>query len=115
MMLTITSFTMLFPTQSNINDVFSCTNPLTAARSQTPISEPLQTRTAKPQFSVWSVTEDAKNKANTLSQEAQREIKKASAAAQAKTGQIELYSAKYYAACTFGGLAACVGILERQH
>ncbi len=103
---------MLFPT-SAINEVFSCRHPLTAARSQEPTPKPLQTKTARPQFSIWSVTEDAKSKANALSEEAQREIKKASAAAQAKTGQIELYSAKYYAACTFGGLVACVGIVER--
>ncbi len=33
---------------------------------------------------------------------------KASAKAQAKTGGIELYSGKYYAACTVGGILACV-------
>ncbi len=103
---------MLFPT-SAINEVFSCRHPLTVAGSHEPTPKPLQTKTARPQFSIWSVTEDAKSKANALSEEAQREIKKASAAAQAKTGQIELYSAKYYAACTFGGLAACVGTVEK--
>lgn len=112
MILTLSSFTMLFPTQDSLNEVFSCRHPLTAARPQTPISKPLQTRIAKSQFSIWSVSEDVKSKANSLSEEAQREIKKASEAAQAKTGQIELYSAKYYAACIFGGLVACVGILE---
>lgn len=98
---------MLFPTQNSLSEVFSCRHPLTAAKPRTTTPEPLQTRTAKTQFSIWSVTEDAKSKANALSEEAQREIKKASAAAQAKTGQIELYSANYYAACTFGGLIAC--------
>ena len=105
-------FIMLFPT-SAINEVFSCRHPLTVAGSQEPNPKPLQTKTARAQFSILSVTEDAKSKANALSEEAQRELKKASAAAQAKTGQIELYSAKYYAACTFGGLVACVGIVER--
>jgi len=33
---------------------------------------------------------------------------KASAIAQAKTGGIELYSGKYYASCTVGGILACV-------
>ena len=59
---------------------------------------------------AFSAAEDAKGKAQALSAEAQREIQKASSAARAKTGEIELYSAKYYAACTFGGLIACVGI-----
>ena len=102
---------MLFPS-SAINQVFSCTHPLAAARSQESTSKPLQIETARPQFSIWSVTEDAKSKANALSQEAQREIQNASAAAQAKTGQIELYSAKYYAACITGGLVACVGTVK---
>ncbi|KAK6842820.1 hypothetical protein PG987_003680 [Apiospora arundinis] len=35
------------------------------------------------------------------------EFDKASAATKAKTGQLELYSGGYYAACTFGGLMAC--------
>ena len=43
-----------------------------------------------------------------LSDAAAAEYQKASATAQAKAGKIELYSAKYYAACTFGGLMACV-------
>lgn len=104
-------FIMLFPS-SAINQVFSCRHPLAAAKSQESTSKPLQIENARPQFSIWSVTEDAKSKANALSQEAQREIQKASAAAQAKTGQIELYSAKYYAACIAGGLVACVGTIE---
>jgi solute carrier family 25 phosphate transporter 3 len=54
------------------------------------------------------VVDDAKDKANALSAEAAKEFEKASAKAQAKTGHIELYSAQYYAACTFGGLLACV-------
>ena len=58
---------------------------------------------------AFSAAEDATNKAQALGVEAQREIQKASAAARAKTGEIELYSAKYYGACTFGGLIACVG------
>lgn len=55
-----------------------------------------------------------KSKAGALSNEAQKEIAKASSAAQAKTGQIELYSAKYYAACTFGGLVACVSVQDHE-
>ncbi len=59
-------------------------------------------------YSAYSVVDDAKNKAQKLSAEATKEFEKAAAAAQAKTGSIELYSAKYYAACTFGGTLACV-------
>lgn len=100
---------MLFPNSSAVNEVFSCRHPLKAARSQEPTSKPLYIQRAGPKFSIWSVAEDAQSKANVLSEEAQREIRKASAAAQAKTGQIELYSAKYYTACISGGLMACVG------
>lgn len=58
-------------------------------------------------YSSWDIAEDAKNKAAGLSDAAQKELQKASAMAQAKTGTIELYSGKYYATCTFGGLMAC--------
>ena len=103
---------MLFPTSGAVNQVFSSRHPLTAARSQESTPKPLQIKDTGSQFPIWSVSEDTKSKVNALSEEAQREIKKASATAQAKTGQIELYSAKFYAACTFGGLLACVGIVE---
>jgi len=58
-------------------------------------------------YPVASITEDAKAKAQKLSAEAQAELSKASKATQAKTGQIELYSAKFYIASSFGGLLAC--------
>lgn len=67
---------------------------------------PLQ---ARPElYGAWSVVDNAKDKAVKLSNEATKEFEKASSAAQAKAGKIELYSGKYYAACTFGGLMACV-------
>ncbi|KAM0804062.1 putative mitochondrial phosphate carrier protein [Usnea florida] len=99
---------MLFPSSGAINVVFSSRHPLTAARShESPSPKPLQAKDHGPKFSIWSVAEEAQSKANLLSEEAQREIKRASAAAQAKTGQIELYSPQFYAACSFGGLIAC--------
>ena len=67
---------------------------------------PYQARTDL--YPAWSVVDDAKKKANALSAEATKEFEKASSKALAKTGQIELYSAKFYAACTVGGLLACV-------
>ena len=93
---------ILYPTQGALSDVFSSRHPLTRPEPQQPLR--------KPRFTAWSVAEDAKSKANALSEKAQQEIREASASTRAKTGQIELYSAKYYAACTFGGLIACVGI-----
>ncbi|KAI5847360.1 mitochondrial phosphate carrier protein [Morchella snyderi] len=47
------------------------------------------------------------SEARKLSAEAQSELAHASQAAQRKAGPIPLYSAKYYAACTLGGLFAC--------
>ena len=97
---------VLFPSQIALNEAFSYKYPFQ------PNPEPQRKSLPKPDFSVRSVTEDAKSKASALSQEAKAEITKASSKAQAKTGQIELYSGKYYAACIAGGLIACVGILE---
>lgn len=78
-----------------------------ATNSNSPMkATPLQ---ARPElYGAYSVVDNAKDKAAKLSNEATREFEKASSAAQAKAGKIELYSGKYYAACTFGGLLACV-------
>lgn len=107
---------LLFPSQDTLHDVFhpavpfgrrlatpkTYSNPVTSKRT------PLQARTEL--YPTWSAVDDVKNKANALSAEATKEFEKASAAAQSKAGKIELYSSKYYAACTFGGLLACVSI-----
>ncbi|KAA8570331.1 hypothetical protein EYC84_002632 [Monilinia fructicola] len=89
----------IFPSQNTLHDVFHSPIP-------TPKRTPLQARSEL--YTTWSVIDDAKNKANALSAEATKEFDKASASAKAKAGTIELYSPKYYAACTFGGLLACV-------
>ena len=94
---------ILFPSQTALNEAFLNNYPYRTSQS-TPKPRP------KPDYSIWSVTEDAKSKANALSHEAAAELSKASSRAQAKTGEIELYSGKFYAACIVGGLAACVGI-----
>ena len=96
---------MLYPTQSALAEAFSSRHIL-----RQPIQEPPHKTTPRPDFSIWNVAEDVKSKANALSAEAKAEIAKASSVAQPKAGQIELYSPTYYAACTFGGLIACVGI-----
>src|SRR5271155_3304923 len=92
----------LFPTQSCLSEVFGISSPFPkpASRSPPPLSSPI--------FSSWSVAEDVKTKGAQLSDAATAEFEKASAKAQAKAGKIELYSAKYYAACTVGGILACV-------
>ncbi|KAK2005089.1 mitochondrial carrier [Colletotrichum falcatum] len=64
---------------------------------------------ARPElYGAFSTVDDVKSKAKQLSAEAAAEFDKASAKAQsAAGGKIELYSGKYYAACTVGGLLAC--------
>lgn len=94
---------VLFPSQSALNEAFPSRHGLLQPAPETP-----HQKLPRPNFSIWSVAEDAKSTARSLSAEAKAEISKASSAAQAKTGTIELYSTKYYAACTFGGLLACV-------
>ena len=75
---------------------------------QRPVSGPTPFQARTELYPAYSVVEDAKDKAQKLGSEATKEFEKASAKAQAKAGHIELYSGKYYAACTFGGLMACV-------
>lgn len=60
---------------------------------------PYQARTDL--YPAYSIIED---KAKKLSADATAEFNKA------KTGKLELYSGKYYAACTFGGMLACVSL-----
>lgn len=105
---------LLFPSQGTLHDVFhpaipfgrSPTGPELKPAQYAHKRTPLEARSEF--YPTWSVIDDAKNKTKALSAEAQKEFEKASAKAQAKAGHIELYSAKYYAACTFGGLLACV-------
>lgn len=106
---------LLFPSQDALHDVFHPAVPF--GRPAVPKTQPAPTGDKRSPFQArselypaWSVVDDAKNKANALSTEATKELEKASAKAQAKASHIELYSAKYYAACTFGGLLACVSI-----
>lgn len=98
----------LFPTQCVLQDTFASQSAFPYRISHYPSNrEPAKSSQTR-LFSAWSAVDDVKSKANALSDEAQKEISKASAAAQRKTGQIELYSAKFYAVATFGGLVACV-------
>ena len=102
---------LTFPTQNTLQQLFVARSPW--SQQQLPPLEATQSsyRARKDLFPAWSAADDVKSKASQLSNEAQKEFQKASSLAQAKAGKIELYSAKYYAACTLGGLLACVGAL----
>lgn len=50
-------------------------------------------------YQSWSVTEDAKQKTQQLSDAAVKEFSKAQNTAQSTVGHMELYSGKYYATC----------------
>lgn len=105
---------LLFPTQGTLSDTFSSKLPFGQADSSAQLNKRSAQTSPADRYSTWSASEDIKNKASALSQEAASELRKSSQAIQARTGQIELHSAKYYAACTFGGLLACVGILAEH-
>lgn len=96
----------MFPTFSTLSQAFAGCSPLPQRLPDTP-SKPTEWTAQQDRYPVWSVTDDAKKKAEALSSTAAAEIQKASLKAQDKTGHIELYSPKYYAACTFGGVMAC--------
>lgn len=76
---------------------------------QSPPEKPAVALTPKRQlFPAMSAIDDVKKKASAVSNEASREFDIASQKAQGKTGKIEPWSAKYYAACITGGTLACV-------
>lgn len=95
----------LYPNRDTLQA--SLTNPATSPRIQSGAT-PWQARTEL--YPAFSIVDDTKDKAKKAGNEATKELEKAShqAKAQVKSGQIELYSGRYYAACTFGGLLACV-------
>ena len=100
---------LLFPTQGTLHDIFAQSSPISKRTSD--LSTPKSSYQARTDlYPAWSAVDDMKSKAGSMSNEAQKEIQKASQAARAEAGQIELYSVKYYAACTLGGMLACVGI-----
>ncbi|KAI0021034.1 mitochondrial carrier domain-containing protein [Xylariomycetidae sp. FL0641] len=92
----------LFPSQHTLAQSFG-SSPL--APRAPPRTSATVNSSSKPTY--WGAAYSVTDKAKELSAEAQAEFDKASKAAQAKAGKIELYSGKYYAACTFGGLLAC--------
>ncbi|CRK20077.1 hypothetical protein BN1708_001039 [Verticillium longisporum] len=97
----------LYPQRDTFQSCFA--SPLAPAAPKRTSLAPGSTKyQARPElYGAYSTVDDVKGKAQKLSSEAAKEFEKASAAAQAKAGRIELYSGRYYAACTFGGLMAC--------
>ncbi len=106
---------LLFPTQGTLSDTFSSKLPFGHAERLPPETTVSPGTSPSDRYSAWSPAEDLKNKAGALSQEAAAELKRSSQAIHARTGQIELHSAKYYATCTLGGLLACVGLRPGHH
>ncbi|KAF2164383.1 hypothetical protein M409DRAFT_25261 [Zasmidium cellare ATCC 36951] len=92
----------LFPSMSALSATFGNATPYAMNTQPAP-----QRKSIAHLYQSWDVTEDAQKKATQLSDAAAKELQKASSAAQDKVGKIELYSGKYYATCTFGGLMAC--------
>ncbi|KAE8382816.1 mitochondrial carrier domain-containing protein [Aspergillus bertholletiae] len=96
----------MFPSEDIISSTFSSQHPLDQSRKQSQFLGAPETRRREP-FPAWSVVDDTKSKANAFAKEASREFNIASQKAQEKTGKIEPWTPKYYAACTVGGLLAC--------
>ncbi|KAK0259915.1 Cu/Pi carrier [Friedmanniomyces endolithicus] len=103
----------LFPSTSALSATFGASSPFHTRQQQqqqqqqsAPVKRsPYVARTEL--YQAWDALEDAKKKTQQIGNEVVKEYTKASNVAQAKAGHIELFSAKYYAACTFGGLMAC--------
>ncbi|TKX23588.1 hypothetical protein C1H76_4100 [Elsinoe australis] len=98
----------LFPGHDTLSGTFGASSVLNLDKTQSTSASKAPTRFDRTDiFQTWSVADDAKAKAQQLGEVAVKDFEKASAAAQAKAGAIPLYSGKYYAACTFGGMLAC--------
>lgn len=98
----------LFPSYETLQHTFGGPYSRTRPQSKPAPSGPTPYQARTDLYPAYSIVDDAKDKAKKLSAEATREFEAASQKAQAKSGQIELFSGKYYAACTFGGMLACV-------
>ncbi|KAF2435861.1 mitochondrial carrier [Tothia fuscella] len=98
---------IVFPTASALHNAFSSSTPMTTLRASRDPPTRSKYEARSELYGAWSTVDDAKKKTAQLSDAAVKEFEKASSAAQAKAGHIDLYSPKYYAACTLGGLLAC--------
>ncbi|KAJ4296088.1 Cu/Pi carrier [Collariella sp. IMI 366227] len=97
----------LFPSHDTLQQTLGTAYPRSRPQSQPNVSGPTPYQARLDLYPAYSIVDDTKDKAKKLSAEAAKDFEAASQKAQAKAGKIELYSGKYYAACTFGGMMAC--------
>ncbi|EEA19051.1 Cu/Pi carrier [Talaromyces marneffei ATCC 18224] len=74
---------------------------------QSNFSQPNHPHPRQPFTAAWSAIDDAKQKTDKTGHSVKQGYENLSNKAQAKTGKIEMFTPKYYAACSFGGLLAC--------
>ena len=98
----------MLPSQSVIANVFASQHPSSRMQRDTTPAAPRPMK--RDVFSAWSAVDNVKSEADALGKEVSKEYDIASHKAQAATGHIEPFTGKYYAACIFGGLLACVSI-----
>ncbi|PUU78035.1 mitochondrial carrier domain-containing protein [Tuber borchii] len=90
---------LVTPTYATLSAVFPSTPFSVAVPQKTPRLQP----SVASLYPYASISEEAKK----LGKEAQEEFRHASEATQKKAGKIDMYSPKFYAACTLGGVLAC--------
>lgn len=98
----------VLPSQEALSNAFAPRIPPASPSKEQ--AEPALAKKQRPLFAAWSVVDDVKHAAEKVEKEAAKDFNKASAKVQAKTGHIEPWSARYYAACTVGGMMACVSV-----
>ena len=103
----------LFPTHAALESSFNKSVPSLDRKtrklnSQNHASLGLRACTFSDIYLARDALEDTKRKAQKLGDAAVHEFDKASHKAQDAAGPIELYSFKYFTACTMGGILACV-------
>jgi solute carrier family 25 (mitochondrial phosphate transporter), member 3 len=90
---------LLFPTSGALRHCFAPPSPFINRKPEPEVQHPL--------FPAYSAVDDAKAKTEEVAAKAGEKYTEASKTAQAKAGKIEMFSPKYYAACTIGGILAC--------
>lgn len=108
----------LFPSLDTLQQTFGSRYPQGAPQKKPNAGGPTPYQARLDLYPAYSIIDDAKDKTKKLSAEAQKEFdaatQKAKATAKAKSGKLELYSGRYYAAATIGGLLACVSGCGQQ-
>lgn len=103
----------LFPTHAALESSFNGSVPFfdrkpRSLKSHNHASSGLRPCTISDIYLARDALEDTKRKAQKIGDVAVHEFDKASHKAQDVAGPIELHSFKYFAACTMGGILACV-------